>query len=115
MTRESSDSIPSSRWRPRDGHLAGEGQLEDVAVVQPPRRFGDGAGVAPADGDAGDQERVGGDAEGEDLAVGRLADRDAQPFERPADRRMIGRVQRPAPRRGDQGPGESRDAPGDFR
>ena len=98
-----------------DRDLAGERHLQDVAVVQPAGGFRDRAGVGAANRDVRHQQGVGRHAEREDLAGAGLRDRDPEPVDRSADGRVLGGVQGPASCRGDQRPGKTRDAAGDFR
>jgi len=95
--------------------VADEGDLEDVAFVQPSGRFRHDRGLAARDRDARHEQRVGRHAEGDDLALSGVRDGGAQPLERRSDGRMIRRIEGPAARGRDQRPGKRRHGARDFR
>jgi len=72
--------------------FTGEGELEDVAIVQPPGGLAERTAVAPGHRDAGHEQRIGGHAEGEDVPAAGLDDGIPQALERAPQRGMVGRI-----------------------
>ena len=96
------------------GHVADEGQVQQIAIVQHRRRFGDAA-LARVGRGAFDHQRLGRDADREDRAERRLVNRFREPLDGGGDRGMFRRIQRPVARGDEQRARHLQQASPEFR